>query len=455
MTTTEAITKISLNLSEKYVPQWREWEIAREIIANAKDADPSYLQDTPDSDTLVVTTSSVPTLEQLMVIGETTKSMNGSTIGQFGEGFKLAALACLRLKGTISVRVPFGTITFQLERPPSFTSRLLHALIHHSHQPLLGACETTIRLPGIVNSCSNRFTPLPPGPLPKLPDHPNLRVFSKGIWIQTIPFPSLYDWNLTNVTINRDRSVIDTWTLRQAIGAYLIPRMTVDTALAILKDETLFEAEVTRSAQDRFATPQTKSAFEEALIQCYGAKVCIADPESNTNNERAISKGYNPVPVPLPFHPLFRRTIRRAEDFKPKPRKQPRKPVNSEPHRSALREIYALLELLNCPSHISIFSPSATDQEDGIIGTARICKGSLLIELSEELFKPGRRLDRLHTVLHEIAHLAGDFHDDGTLAYEHDLGKIAARCAMAWMDQIPVAVTFPPPTTTPPDPSTE
>lgn len=84
------LSRYSLNLSTRYASEWGSWEVARELICNAIDASPEGMKvDVQGSDTLIVTTPTVPNVAELFVIGEGSKAPGGKTIGQFG-AYKVA-----------------------------------------------------------------------------------------------------------------------------------------------------------------------------------------------------------------------------------------------------------------------------------------------------------------------------------------------------------------------------
>ena len=110
-------TSFSLNLSPRYAPDWTAWEVAREIICNAIDASPEDFRVTPHGDNqLKVWTPTVPDLCELFVIGQGSKSPGGSTIGQFGEGLKMAALVATRTEGgRFRVKLPGQDVRFMFD----------------------------------------------------------------------------------------------------------------------------------------------------------------------------------------------------------------------------------------------------------------------------------------------------------------------------------------------------
>lgn len=95
-------TKIELTISPNYVPSWGIVEAIRELFQNALDQQEQYTNNemtwSYDKDTQELTISNKTSVltAQTLLLGATTKADNVSTIGQFGEGYKIATLVLLR-----------------------------------------------------------------------------------------------------------------------------------------------------------------------------------------------------------------------------------------------------------------------------------------------------------------------------------------------------------------------
>lgn len=86
---------IPLSLSESYVSAWGTWEAIREILQNAIDEPEHTIQFMESEGKIIVTNSGViPTAS--LLLGNSSKQGDSETIGQFGEGFKLALLVLAR-----------------------------------------------------------------------------------------------------------------------------------------------------------------------------------------------------------------------------------------------------------------------------------------------------------------------------------------------------------------------
>lgn len=96
------MTKIELTIAPNYVPGWGIVEAIRELFQNALDQQTQY----PDNDMdwsydedeqkLTISNKSSVLTANTLLLGATSKAGNVSTIGQFGEGYKIATLVLLR-----------------------------------------------------------------------------------------------------------------------------------------------------------------------------------------------------------------------------------------------------------------------------------------------------------------------------------------------------------------------
>lgn len=96
------MTKVELTIAPNYVPTWGIVEAIRELFQNALDQetqcpgnDMSWHYNEDEHKLTISNKTSVLTAQTLL-LGATTKAGDVSTIGQFGEGYKIATLVLLR-----------------------------------------------------------------------------------------------------------------------------------------------------------------------------------------------------------------------------------------------------------------------------------------------------------------------------------------------------------------------
>ena len=226
--------KKSLNLAENYVPSWNTWEVAREMICNYMDAG-SYEMETPTSDTLILKSASAPSFSELTVIGASTKRHDEKSIGQFGEGFKLATLVTTRMGGSVEVKTPEGRMRFSLEEARGIRDRVLYADLDGRYKA--SGCTTKVKLSGIASVIEGRFAPRGSVCIAKSAKGP-LTIFTKGVFIEKIEgAKSLFDWNV-DVTLNRDRAMVSTYDVKNRVSEYFARGLSAyDEIIKVLKDK--------------------------------------------------------------------------------------------------------------------------------------------------------------------------------------------------------------------------
>ena len=94
--------KIELTISPNYVPNWTIVDAIRELFQNAIDQESQHPGNTMGweydntEQKLYITNKTSVLTAQTLLLGQTSKANDESTIGQFGEGYKIATLVLLR-----------------------------------------------------------------------------------------------------------------------------------------------------------------------------------------------------------------------------------------------------------------------------------------------------------------------------------------------------------------------
>ena len=89
------ITTYELTMTTDYVQHWGEWEAVREVLQNAIDYGDPVINRALSG--LQIISKGVTLDPKTLLLGSTTKRNDDDSIGQFGEGYKLACLVLCRL----------------------------------------------------------------------------------------------------------------------------------------------------------------------------------------------------------------------------------------------------------------------------------------------------------------------------------------------------------------------
>lgn len=428
-----------LNLSERYVPEWGAWEVGREIISNAIDADPDkYVVEKVDANTIRVWTSSCPALNQVRVLGLGTKSRDGETIGQFGEGFKLAALATCRGEGSLSVVTPDFIAEYFLAALEGEDMRVLKMRARAPREPAsIKGCDVWIRMPGISAAIEGRFLDHKSlGPIPKK-NRDETNFYLRGVWVMRIKKPSLYDWNVDHCGINRDRSVLSDFQMKERIAVWLSRNMDKALAAEIVDaPRDSFEYEALQLWPERVGQ-DARTKLNQAVIDFYGTNIVLACDDSYAN-QVASSRGKKVVVLPPGLAGLVHSVdpndgfIKKADQDIPKDHDLVQSKISAgNDFIDEMDEIRRVIDLLGIPAEVLVFRNNSENEYGRAVYDSgrKLCR----VWLNEKLFMPGRRLDRIATLCHELGHMDGG--KDETAQFEHSLDKIAGKLALAWLER--------------------
>ena len=427
---------IPMGLSPSYVPNWSEWHAIREIVANCKDADPEYrsLARDNDDDFAAFTTSTTPHAAECIFLGQSSSRSNADKIGEFGEGMKLAALVLTRKRGaSLKIILPSHTIEFLFKNV--LDTRVLHAAISPSSSLPDGVgCRFEICCKDAAKLSAGRI--IPNGSLARR--WPNKSsdgagIWVKGVYITTIPkSSSLYHYNLTNVTLNRDREIPDEYSLASAVTQLLLSTADSSMVSDLLSNPNCWEHQCMSRAKHWLSYSEGdnyRSLVAAHYASHHGPSYCIGT-DKQAENEAAAARGSTVVHVPSAVREILQQQgVPTSSEVLPKDAGLSTIPDMGR-YRLKLNEIHALMEVLDCPASISIF-PNEGDNT-ALDGMCVPQPDGYLIWLNERLFAPGNRLERLRTALHELAHTQGG--SDGTIRFEYSLDKLCGILATAYLN---------------------
>lgn len=213
-----------------YVSHWEDngWPIVRELAANALDSDPGfrvYMEPGPSSsDTLFIHSEGSSLAIRHLLFGVSEKS-GANSIGQFGEGLKLALLALTR--NDLTAHIYTGGMHLWNE-PAVLHDEGVFKIVWEDWD-MRYRDVLHIEIPGWpFKTFEERFVrPGDPRILftdpfgrsileEDLPD-----IYVKGVWVQKARgygYSYTFGYNLTDTEMNRDRGVVDTYKVNTEIG---------------------------------------------------------------------------------------------------------------------------------------------------------------------------------------------------------------------------------------------
>lgn len=411
-----------LNLHPRYVGDWGLWEVAREIYTNAKDASPDFSMATPDSNTLIISTPTIPEVSELFIMGCGSKTAGDQNIGQFGEGLKLAALVVARSGASLELKLGTSVITFEIAE--QFGQPVLFACVEDGQH--IEGYQVTLKMEGagtaldwrIIDGAENRM-------IEKRKDAP-LSVYCKGIWICDLPVKNpLFSYNLNEIKINRDRSMAEAWSIQTEAGKALLANLDLTLARRLLRERQSWESEHALNAVDYMATAAQREIFAEAFAAEYGDDACIAtDLEAAA---MATTIGSRPIVVADPIETILGVSVKRDVDLLKK--SQEPEPVEwDDAWNPALAELQRLSDIVEIPfAGLKVFA----DNLGETWGLADL--NDNVIWLNVRMMGIDNRFMRIKTFMHELAHIQSGA-GDGSQAFEMALTVLIGKLGMMVLD---------------------
>lgn len=231
--------KIELTIKTDYVREWSAWEGVRELVQNARDAHIEHggsmsIRHDPESQRLFIENldGGVLSTEDLL-LGQTSKADRGDLAGKFGEGLKLGVLALVRAGHKVAIRSGSDVWTPMLTMSSVFKAEVLAFNIETGRKD---RNRVRVEIGGISKEMWSEFAPrfrfLQKNSNSKdVVDVPYMgtilfapsmkgHLFVKGIYVghdDSLAFG--YDLSSSDVSVDRDRKMINAWDLRWRLGS--------------------------------------------------------------------------------------------------------------------------------------------------------------------------------------------------------------------------------------------
>lgn len=219
-----------VNLAADYeIDRWDIWHMIREFVSNALDAvdnNPNLVNILREEDFIdIVDKGNGYPIVYAKRIGASSKRDDASSIGQFGEGTKMAMLTALRRGLAIRLASQDWLIAPKLVEVEEGLQVLAYD-IYKATEPITGSIvsiEAADCVRSVIGSLSDRFLQFnDAAPLNGqsntgiLPRGEQARIYNKGVYIRDID--ALFSYALSLDKLNRDRDLIDEQVLSKAIA---------------------------------------------------------------------------------------------------------------------------------------------------------------------------------------------------------------------------------------------
>jgi hypothetical protein len=236
-TETDNMARIPLSVCSEYLPNWGVHEGLRELVQNYIDAaDDSgvkgeirYEGGTARGRVFLRNPSARPLTREALLFGATSKADRADQRGQFGEGMKVGTLALVRAGRSVTIRTQAETWVASLSPAPDFGGRKVLTFDTRKRSTEVDAVEVEI---GPVemeewNAIRNAFMFMQEEEEPVnsekgytgallLDARHRDAVFAKGILVTRME-GCRYGYDLANLDLNRDRSMVNEWDVRYQV----------------------------------------------------------------------------------------------------------------------------------------------------------------------------------------------------------------------------------------------
>lgn len=325
--------KFELTITPSYVPSWGIVEAIRELFQNALDQEKQHEDNTmgwsydAGAQRLSISNKSSVLEASSLLLGQTTKADDESTIGQFGEGYKIATLVLLRNNKQVTF---YNYGKKEIWRPRFVNSR------RYGTQILTFFVETlkiwdkvpdsnlTIVIDGITEDeyrqrivpanlhMQTDYTVVDENSIGQVLDIPNThgQVFVNGLFVCNFePYQYSYNFNPGTIQLDRDRKMVSDFDLRwQASKMWSFSDKTdiITTLLVAGKADVAYLKNVSTFSAKQYKLRE--EAFNK-FVSMYGDR---AVPVCNQLEAAEVPKGWTPIIVPESFQGMIKASTKWA-----------------------------------------------------------------------------------------------------------------------------------------------
>lgn len=244
-------TTYELSLNKNYVSHWGLPEAVRELIQNAIDSESPFVYEfSPDDDldaTALTLTSEFTILSpQTLLLGSTSKADSESSIGSFGEGYKISLLVLTRLGKRVCIangdkawepkfkyNSKFGEeLLVVQESPLPYKNKGLSFKVH-------GLTDSEVA--DVVSSClqmQDHIGAIKRTSLGDIMLEKKGKLFVGGLYICETELEYGYNIKPANIRLERDRQTVSHWDLKQITKEMWFETEDFDRIASLIEKET-------------------------------------------------------------------------------------------------------------------------------------------------------------------------------------------------------------------------
>lgn len=441
-------------LSIEYVEDWGRWDILREMVSNAldvttdvhlafyRDAElPAFIPPHVGSNIklgdLVIANCGKPMPLSALIIGNSMKASRDS-IGQFGEGFKMAMLVASRLGINVSIwsgglymyHIPgelFGQPTLSIEYQENQTYVDGTVVVLHDWDDVDYAdrflLQSDDRIAFTLEGTGNILNTTEPD------------FFVRGVWLSKAIAGNgavyRFGYNLRDVEMNRDRKVATHWSINYAIGK--LWRRCDDFELLVEFFRAIKNGAGEKDVHMRWETFEHPDVVKAAFIEVYGDDSVI---KTNDNWEReALHRGANVVEIGENLAGALAQAVGSDEHYVYESAGRQMVYIDDEKRgkdglsKSAKRRLAIARKMAAViDPNISIHVYMVGEGKD-----ADADPETKLIRLGVHLLQDGKKDALVRAVLHEVAHIK--YHAaDRTVEHLQAIEKVAAQVVLSLLE---------------------
>lgn len=209
--------RYELSLSPDYVSSWGFWEAIRELLQNSIDQHTETPASMPvldyTDDILTIGNTNCVLSPSTLLLGASTKRGDAATIGQFGEGYKLAMLVLARLNWSVAIFNNDKVWKPTFEYSERYESHVLVITVTKAAEPVDGVFFKVAGVGpdewGIV--CENYLGDVPYNRILEDPEQQG-RVFINGLFVCQIEALRYgYNFAPNRIRLDRDRRLAPTF----------------------------------------------------------------------------------------------------------------------------------------------------------------------------------------------------------------------------------------------------